>query len=78
MHLSFRFLTAAVFALVAVLLLVLYFLTTTKDSALLLQQLAICTTLGELTVIGCALKALASLDDRVATRGSDAGAFAHP
>ena len=78
MYLSSRFTAAAVLAVAAVFYFVVYFLVTTTHDALLLQQLAICTTLGELTAIGCGLKALATLDDRAATRGSDAGAFAYP
>ncbi|QUN32613.1 hypothetical protein KB879_34000 (plasmid) [Cupriavidus sp. KK10] len=77
MYLSSRFTAAAVFALAVVLALVIYFLTTTADGTLLLQQLTICFTLGELIAVASLLKALVSLDDGSATLDSDAGAFAY-
>jgi sugar phosphate permease len=76
-YLSSRFTAAAVFALAVVLALVIYFLTTTADGTLLLQQLTICFTLGELIAVASLLKALVSLDDGSATLDSDAGAFAY-
>lgn len=79
MYLSSRFTAAAVSALVAVLALVVYFLATTTQGTLLIQQLTICFTLGELIAVASLLKALVSLDDGSATLDfdADAAAFAY-
>ena len=59
---STRFAAGVVVALMLDLLSVLYCLMATRDDAVLLQQMLSCAAIGALLLVGCLLRALATLD----------------
>ncbi|MCY0852436.1 hypothetical protein [Cupriavidus sp. D39] len=59
---STRFAARVLVALMQDLLSVLYCLMTTQDDAVLLQQMLSCGAIGALLLVGCLLRALATLD----------------